>query len=146
MSVDSVTRHSIPAVPPLVIGKLFHDWVHSSRLNDNILQTVDCHIEVLAHTLYLFTAHVADDLPLKSYTESVSGPVVVRDATLVSWHDTAGRCNVSCSLDLTLWFAIKKSCFIHELHECVICNVTEVMYCISRALIERDAVILAFTC
>lgn len=55
-------------------------------------------LEMFALRLHLFTPHVTDDLHLKSYTEPLSGSVVVREATLVSRHDTAGRCTASRSL------------------------------------------------
>lgn len=55
-------------------------------------------IEMFAHTLHLFVAHATDDLPLQSYNKPSPGSVCVGDATLVSRHDTAGRCNVSHSL------------------------------------------------
>ena len=59
-----------------------------------------------ADTLHLLAAHVPDDLPLSSYTEPVAGNVVGCDATLVSRHDTAGRCNVSLSFHCALLYAI----------------------------------------
>lgn len=61
---------------------------------------------MLAHARHLFAAHVTDDLPRWSSTEPVAGAVVVRDATLVCSHDTAGRRNVTCSLRSALLYAI----------------------------------------